>query len=168
MTFHLFLLVLAALVCSPLPASGTPTPPSSMSTRYDWPLAPPHPVVRRFQPPSTPYGPGHRGVDLGTEPETPVLAAADGVVAFAGPLVGRGVVSIDHDGGVRTSYEPLTVLVVTGQRVIRGTVIGLSVPGHEGCAAATCLHWGARRGMEYVDPLGLLSTGRVRLLPWDG
>jgi murein DD-endopeptidase MepM/ murein hydrolase activator NlpD len=124
-------------------------------------------VVRPFQPPSTPYGPGHRGVDLGAEPETPVLAAADGTVTFAGPLVGRGVVSIDHDGGVRTSYEPLTVLVVAGQRVTRGTVVGMLAPGHEGCAAAACLHWGARRGMEYVDPLGLLSTGRVRLLPWD-
>ncbi|HEX5404843.1 MAG TPA: M23 family peptidase, partial [Pseudonocardiaceae bacterium] len=33
--------------------------------RFHWPLAPPHPVLRPFQAPSTPYGPGHRGVDLG-------------------------------------------------------------------------------------------------------
>ena len=170
MPLRLFLLVLTVLVCSSPPAGGAPTPSRPAhhrSTQYDWPLAPPHPVARPFQPPSTPYGPGHRGVDLAGQPGAPVLAAADGVVAFAGSLAGRGLVSIDHDGGVRTTYEPLTVLVVAGQQVTRGTVIGLTAPGHDRCTAAACLHWGARRGTEYVDPLGLLSTGRVRLLPWD-
>ncbi|MFL6124448.1 murein hydrolase activator EnvC family protein [Actinophytocola sp.] len=141
----------------PLPGPG----------RYAWPLASPHPVVRPFQPPSTLYGPGHRGVDLGSQPNAEVLAAGDGVVVFAGPLAGRGVVSVAHAGDIRTTYEPLTVLVSTGQRITRGTVIGLLTLGHNGCAAAACLHWGARRGPKYVDPLGLLSTGRVRLLPWE-
>jgi murein DD-endopeptidase MepM/ murein hydrolase activator NlpD len=125
--------------------------------------------VRPFQRPATPYGPGHRGVDLGGQPDEPVLAAGAGVVVFAGPVGGRGVVSIDHAGGIRTTYEPLTVLVSAGQRVDLGTVIARLAPGHDGCVdAPACLHWGARRGTEYVDPLGLLSTGRVRLLPWDG
>jgi murein DD-endopeptidase MepM/ murein hydrolase activator NlpD len=132
-------------------------------------LAPPHPVVRPFRPPATQYGPGHRGVDLGGQPGEPVLAAGDGVVVYAGPLAGRGVVSIDHGGGLRTTYEPLTVLVSAGQRVERGTMIGQLASGHEGCAKApACLHWGARRGREYLDPLGLLSAGHVRLLPWEG
>jgi murein DD-endopeptidase MepM/ murein hydrolase activator NlpD len=126
-------------------------------------------VVRPFQPPATPYGPGHRGVDLGGEPDAPVLAAGDGTVVFAGPLAGRGVVSIAHAGGLRTTYEPLAVLVSAGQQVKRGTVIGNLASGHEGCVdAPACLHWGVRRGAEYLDPLGLLSAGRVRLLPWDG
>jgi murein DD-endopeptidase MepM/ murein hydrolase activator NlpD len=146
-----------------------PDLPLSRPGRFGWPLAPPHPVVRPFQPPATQYGPGHRGVDLGGQPGVPVLAAADGVVVFAGPLAGRGVVSIDHGGGLRTTYEPLTVLVSAGQRVDRGTVVGQLAPGHEGCVtAAACLHWGAHRGREYLDPLGLLSAGRVRLLPWEG
>jgi murein DD-endopeptidase MepM/ murein hydrolase activator NlpD len=132
-------------------------------------LAPPHPVVRPFEPPANQYGPGHRGVDLGGQPGEPVLATGAGVVVFAGPLAGRDVVSIDHGGGLRTTYEPLTVLVSTGQRVERGTVIGQLAPGHEGCVTApACLHWGARRGREYLDPLGLLSAGHVRLLPWEG
>jgi murein DD-endopeptidase MepM/ murein hydrolase activator NlpD len=123
-------------------------------------------VVRPFEPPATPYGPGHRGVDLGGPAGAPVLAAGAGVVVYAGPLAGRGVVSIAHPAGLRTTYEPVTAQVQAGQRVERGTVIGLLNPGH---CAETCLHWGARRGTtEYVDPLGLLSTGRVRLLPWDG
>ncbi|KOV84376.1 hypothetical protein ADL03_17825, partial [Nocardia sp. NRRL S-836] len=37
------------------------TPPT---TRYSWPLPPPHPVVRAFLAPTSPFGPGHRGVDL--------------------------------------------------------------------------------------------------------
>jgi murein DD-endopeptidase MepM/ murein hydrolase activator NlpD len=132
-------------------------------------LAAPHPVVRPFKPPATQYGPGHRGVDLGGQPGEPVLAAGDGVVVFAGSLAGRGVVSIDHGGGLRTTYEPLTVVVSAGRRVERGTVIGQLAPGHEGCVKApACLHWGARRGREYLDPLGLLSSGHVRLLPWEG
>ncbi|HEX6357017.1 M23 family metallopeptidase [Actinophytocola sp.] len=142
-----------------------PDLPATRPGRFGWPLAPPHPVVRPFQPPATPYGPGHRGVDLGGPVGAPVLAAGAGVVVYAGPLAGRGVVSIAHAGGLRTTYEPVTALVQASQRVERGTVIGLLNPGHR---PETCLHWGARRGTEYVDPLGLLSAGRVRLLPWDG
>ena len=163
---------------APPPAGSPPrpgAPPSHLSPgselpragpgTFVWPLAPPHPVVRPFEPPPTPYGPGHRGVDLGTALAAPVLAAGDGVVVFAGPVAGRGVISIDHPGGIRTTYEPVVPAVVAGQRVERGTVIGTVTAGH--CPEA-CLHWGARRGDEYLDPLGLLSTGRVRLKPWDG
>lgn len=163
----LLALLFTASSASPIsPVSSTRHLP--LDSRFDWPLGPPHPVVRPFQAPATPYGPGHRGVDLGSTPDAPVLAAGDGVVVFAGQFANRGVVSIAHDDGLRTTYEPLTVLVKTGQRVTRGGVIGHLSPGHLGCAAAACLHWGARRGAEYLDPLGLLSSGRVRLLPWDG
>jgi murein DD-endopeptidase MepM/ murein hydrolase activator NlpD len=125
-------------------------------------------VVRPFQPPATPYGPGHRGVDLAGQPGAPVTAAGEGVVIHAGPLANRGVVSILHANGLRTTYEPLTAAVAVGTRVTLGTVIGHLARGHVGCAAAACLHWGARRGDEYLDPMGLLASGRVRLLPWDG
>jgi murein DD-endopeptidase MepM/ murein hydrolase activator NlpD len=155
---------------SPDQSSGLPPPdvPLARPTRFGWPMAPPHPVVRPFQAPSTPYGPGHRGVDLSGQPTEPVLAAGDGVVAFAGPVAGRGVVSVDHAGGLRTTYEPLAALIPTGAQVTRGTVIGHLTTGHLGCVdVPACLHWGARRGTEYLDPLGLLSTGRVRLLPWE-
>ncbi|MBB5894133.1 M23 family metallopeptidase [Kutzneria kofuensis] len=138
----------------------TPSP-----SRYGWPLAPPHPVLRPFLPPSSPYGPGHRGVDLGAAAGEPVLAAADGVVSFAGWVATRGVVAVAHTGGMRTTYEPVRPEVAPGQRVRRGEEVGRLMPGHAGCVAA-CLHWGARRADEYLDPLRLLSTQRVRLLPW--
>jgi hypothetical protein len=39
-------------------------------------------------------------------------------------------------------------------------------PGHAGCPAPACLHWGVRRErLEYLDPLVLLRPARVRLLP---
>ncbi|MGQ0841693.1 M23 family metallopeptidase [Actinokineospora sp.] len=134
--------------------------------RFSWPLPPPHQVVRPFQAPATPYGPGHRGVDLAGAPGDPVYAAADGVVVFAGHLVDRGVVSLDHDPDLRTTYEPVIPMVTTGQRVRRGDRIGLLAAGHPGCAAAqACLHWGLRRDKEYLDPLTLVRALRVRLLP---
>lgn len=146
-------------------AWSLPPPAASTPPRYVWPLSPPHPVLRPFQPPATRYGPGHRGVDLGAADGEPVLAAADGVVSFAGWVATRGVVAVTHAGGLRTTYEPVRPEVRPGQRVHRGEEVGRLMPGHEGCSAA-CLHWGARRGDEYLDPLRLLSTQRVRLLPW--
>ena len=144
-----------------LPRAG-PAPPAG---RFAWPLAPPHPVVRPFDAPATPYGPGHRGVDLGAPAGAPVLSAGPGVVVFAGQLAGRGVVSVDHPNGLRTTYEPVAPTVKAGRRVAAGAVLGHLRPGHLGCPGA-CLHWGVRRGEEYLDPLSLLATGHVRLLPW--
>jgi len=176
MTFSPRLLLVPLLVMAlsvPLAgATATPdaarVPPPAPAGAFSWPLAPPHPVLRPFEAPTSPYGPGHRGVDLGGTPGEAVLAAADGVVVFAGQLAGRGVVSIDHEGGLRTTYEPLLPGAAAGQRVAAGAVIGQLLAGHADCPAAACLHWGVRRGAEYLDPLGLVSSsGRVRLLPWE-
>jgi murein DD-endopeptidase MepM/ murein hydrolase activator NlpD len=124
--------------------------------------------MRPFEAPTDPYGPGHRGVDLGGTPGQPVHAAAAGAVVFAGQVAGRGVISVDHAGGLRTTYEPVTPAVTAGQQVAAGDVLGQLMPGHPGCTAApACLHWGVRRGVEYLDPLGLFGSGRVRLLPWS-
>src|SRR5690606_14086405 len=67
---------------------GTPT-----RGRFAWPLHPTPPVVRSFDPPDTPFGAGHRGVDLGGRRGQPVLAASAGVVVYADKLAGRGVIS---------------------------------------------------------------------------
>lgn len=134
-----------------------PTP-----TRFSWPLPPPHPVVRAFHAPSTPFGPGHRGVDLAAPANSPVLAAGDGVVVYAGAVAARTLVSIQHRSGLRTTYEPVAPQVTAGSPVRRGDVIGHLQEGH---CPSPCLHWGVRRGHEYLDPLRLVSSGRVRLLP---
>lgn len=136
---------------------------------YGWPLPGPLRVGRAFAPPRTTYGPGHRGVDLVAAAGTGVLAAGGGTVVFAGPLAGRGVVSVQHPDGLRTTYEPVLASVAVGAVVTAGDVLGALEPGHPGCPAAACLHWGVRRGVaDYLDPLRLLGRWEVRLLPWAG
>ncbi len=137
--------------------------------RFGWPLQPRPSVVQRFDKPAQNWLPGHRGVDLAGAQGQAVLAAGAGIVVFAGTVAGKPVVSIDHPGGVRTTYEPVRAEVPVGRRVGRGTRIGTLEAGHPGCATA-CLHWGARaedgrRDREYLDPLGLLQLTPLRLKP---
>jgi murein DD-endopeptidase MepM/ murein hydrolase activator NlpD len=154
-------------VLAPLGTASAGQPPAAPVAGFSWPLAPPHPVLRPFQAPSVPWGPGHRGVDLGGQPGDPVLSVADGIVVFAGVLVDRPVVSVDHAGGLRSTYEPVTPVVAAGQAVHRGEVLGHLEAGHPECTGApACLHWGIRRGEEYLDPLALVTARHVRLLPW--
>jgi hypothetical protein len=122
------------------------------------------PVVRGFEPPSSAYGPGHRGVDLDVPSGTPVRAAERGRVHHSGQVAGVVWVSIDHSDGVRTSYGPLTSLrVAAGDDVARGEVIGLLADGGHGEPDVDRgLHLGARRGGIYIDPLRLPGLGGPR------
>ena len=133
---------------------------------WTWPTAS-HAVVRGFVAPATPYAAGHRGIDVAAEPGDPVRAVDDGVVAFAGTVVDRGVVAVDHDG-VRSSVEPVEPAVEPGDLVRRGDVIGRVAAG--GAHPPGVLHLGARvatgDGWAYVSPLLLLGGGlRAVLLP---
>ncbi|MFF0145480.1 murein DD-endopeptidase MepM/ murein hydrolase activator NlpD [Amycolatopsis sulphurea] len=174
MTSAAALIVWSAFIASTRANAAEPSEPqastpaaSTQAGRFAWPLTPHPKVTRNFEPPETPFGPGHRGVDLEAAPEQQVLAAEMGVVVFAGQVAGHGVVALDHDGGLHTTYLPVTPSVTTGEQIYRSQPIGTVAPGHPGCPVAACLHWGARRGTEYLDPLSLLgSPGRVRLKPW--
>lgn len=119
-------------------------------------------VVRGFDQLPHEYAAGHRGVDLRARNGEAALASADGVVTFAGSVAGRGVVTVEHADGIRTTYEPLAVAVQEGERIPVGHRLGEIVAGH---CAELCLHWGARSGKEYIDPLSLLGYAKVRLLP---
>jgi murein DD-endopeptidase MepM/ murein hydrolase activator NlpD len=124
-------------------------------------------VIRVFVLGPDPWSPGHRGVDLQADLDQKVLAAAPGTVTFAGTVAGRGTVSVQHDTGIRTTYEPVRPLVRLGERVDVGHVLGTVSPGHR--PDVICLHWGARVGSTYLDPLLLLDQrygGRPVLLPW--
>lgn len=149
------------LLCVAAPAGAAPA--------YAWPLAPRPPVTRGFDPPAQHWQSGHRGVDLGAAEGAAVRAAGTGTVRFAGEVAGRGTVTVVHPSGIATTYEPLDPVVQTGQTVQRGQLLGHLVPGHPGCNAGTCLHWGARRGAghdpRYLNPLALVGAVRVRLKP---
>ncbi|HSH61041.1 MAG TPA: M23 family metallopeptidase [Acidimicrobiales bacterium] len=146
-----------------LEASAGPPPPPGVVTepaivRHRPPVD--APVVDVFRPPASPFGPGNRGIDYATAEGTPVRASADGQVAFAGPVGGRLHVVIRHGDGIRTSYSFLAAIDVRrGQRVSAGAEVGTAGPS---------LHFGARRGDAYIDPLtlfGLGGEGRVHLVP---
>jgi murein DD-endopeptidase MepM/ murein hydrolase activator NlpD len=121
------------------------------------------PVVRRFDAPTPDWQPGHRGVDLLGQPGETVVAAAAGTITYAANLAGRGVLVISH-GELRTTYEPVTASVSAGERVSAGQAVATLDSGHT-CPGGTCLHWGLKRGDEYLDPLSLLTDTSVRLLP---
>jgi murein DD-endopeptidase MepM/ murein hydrolase activator NlpD len=98
-----------------------------------------------------------------------VSAATSGVVLYVGLLAGRGVISI-RDGSLRTTYEPVDAVVEAGDTVVAGELIGYVSTAADRCGPpGSCLHWGALQQDAYVDPMGLLRSPRVRLLPiWSG
>ncbi|HEY6796844.1 MAG TPA: M23 family metallopeptidase [Kineosporiaceae bacterium] len=148
----------------PADAPGVPGPPGSLG-RYAWPLAPRPAVVRPFRLGPFRWSAGHRGVDLAARPGQPVLAAAAGRVSYAGPLADRSVVVVVHADGVRTTYEPVDPAVRVGSVVAIGALLGVVAGSGSHCQPG-CLHWGALRGAEYVDPLTLLpARGPIVLLP---
>jgi murein DD-endopeptidase MepM/ murein hydrolase activator NlpD len=148
-------------------ALTTPAGPAGDEPRGVWPLEPRPAVVRGFDPPSSPWGAGHRGVDLLGHVGQQVHAARAGTITWAGRLAGRGVVVVDH-GAERTTYEPVSPSVAVGDRVAAGAVIGTLQLGTSHCFPRACLHWGLIRGHTYLDPLLLVGGGPVRLLPLAG
>ncbi|MBI4728455.1 MAG: M23 family metallopeptidase [Acidobacteria bacterium] len=122
------------------------------------------PIVRHFEPPPTPYGAGHRGIDIAAPPGETVVAAAAGRVAFAGQVGGHFFVSIDHSDGLRSTYSFLSeTLVIAGQTVSQGDPVALTGEGHPG-AGTPALHFGVRRGSDYLDPEDLVAAGLRRNL----
>jgi murein DD-endopeptidase MepM/ murein hydrolase activator NlpD len=122
--------------------------------------------ARAFSAPPQPWAAGHRGVDLPAVGGQDVLAPAAGVVAFAGRVVDRTVLVLAHPGGLRSSFEPVQAPLPVGTVVGRGQRVARVAAGASHCAPATCLHWGVRRGREYLDPAALVSsTGPPVLLP---
>lgn len=158
-------IILRFLACPGVVAWWLFTAATVGAAEWVLPLAGEPVVTRPFDPPRTPYGPGHRGVDLAGAPGQPVFAAGAGTIGYAAPLAGRGVVTVVHLGGLRTTYEPVAAAVQVGQLVPVGHPIGALEPGHRGCPVAACLHWGLLEGEVYLDPMSLLGLGPIRLLP---
>ena len=159
---------------------GPPSTPTPGPADRSWPINGPaglQPiVVRGWDPPPSPWAAGHRGVDLSASAGVPVRAAAPGKVTFAGTVAGRGVLTIELPRSgrppLRTTYEPVRPTVRKGTPVKAGQPVAVLQRGPFHCRGP-CLHWGLRRGKEYLNPLSLLPPsmlhgGHPRLLPIFG
>lgn len=105
----------------------------------------------------------HRGADFAAPAGTPVMAAGDGVVEFAGRNGGYGnYVRLRHDSRHRTAYAHLSRFASglrAGRRVKQGQVIGYV--GSTGRSTGPHLHYEVLVNGEQVNPMGLqLPTGR--------
>jgi murein DD-endopeptidase MepM/ murein hydrolase activator NlpD len=106
---------------------------------------------------STGNGQRNDGINIAAPAGTPIHAAADGVVTYAGnELKGYGnLILIKHDGDMVTAYAHANSIgVARGQHVSRGDVIG--TVGQTGDVDQPQLHFEVRSGMKPVDPRGLL------------
>jgi murein DD-endopeptidase MepM/ murein hydrolase activator NlpD len=119
-------------------------------------------VVRGFEDPAGPYGPGHRGVDVRAPVGTPVAAPAAGTVTFAGRVAGSAWVSLLVAPGVVVTVGPLRQpAVAAGGRVAALAPVGRLAAGHGGA-----VHLSLRVDGAYVDPLPwLVDRPRPRLAP---
>src|SRR5918994_7039699 len=127
-----------------------------------WPAA--GPVLRPFSLGPDPYAGGqHRGVDIGAELGSPVLAPAAGTVSFVGsiPGGGRAVTIQTSDGYAVTLLQLGSTNVARGDVVAEGTVVGVVGDSADDVTSAPHVHLGVRVAADpdgYVDPLGLLPA----------
>ncbi|UZQ85975.1 M23 family metallopeptidase [Thermoclostridium stercorarium] len=127
----------------PMPSNKTIS--STFGTRL-------HPIYKVYK--------KHTGIDIGASLNEEIVAAADGVVIFAGTRDGYGnCIIIDHGSGITTLYAHINyrgILVTTGQQVKAGQVIAKA--GQTGVATGPHLHFEVRvngvpqNPLEYVKP----------------
>lgn len=107
-------------------------------------------------------GEAHDGIDLRAPVGTPVHAAHEGRVLYAGDgIQGYGIlVVIKHPSGLATVYAHNSRLRVSrGQSVRRGQLIALS--GSTGRSSGPHVHFEVRAGSRPLNPLDLLGRGGV-------
>ena len=147
---------------------GAVTPAhAAVEPAWGWPVV--GPVIRAFDPPSDPYGAGHRGIDIAAAVGSPVLAPVAGRVTFAGKVGGQLYVTLDHGGGLVSTYSWISAALVSKNDVVAaGATVALSGLGHPGSVVAH-LHLGVKRDGAYIDPLELLGSpnlvGLIHLAP---
>jgi murein DD-endopeptidase MepM/ murein hydrolase activator NlpD len=143
---------------SPPPTQEQPVAlPASSSQRAGllWPLTTVRIVVG--SPFGTRDGRAHEGIDLPAPLGTPVFAAAEGRVAYAGNGIrGYGnMIVLRHDGDLMTVYAHNSVLLVSqGQPVRAGDRIALV--GQSGRATGPHLHFEVRSRQIPTDPMRFL------------
>jgi hypothetical protein len=150
----MLLFVLAGRPPAPPPSAEDPNAPRPA---LRWPISTIPVVVG--SPFGARWGRPHEGIDLPAPIGTPVFAAADGRVVYAGSGVrGYGnLVVIKHAGDLLTAYAHNSMLLVSqGQPVRAGDRIALV--GQSGHATGPHLHFEVRSGHIPRDPMKFLPS----------
>jgi len=125
-----------------------------ITSRFGWRI---HPIfgTREF----------HTGVDIANRHGTPIRAAEDGIVRFAGWMGGYGrLVILVHRNGLETSYSHLSALLVTlGQRVVKGQIVGRM--GSTGWSTGPHLLFEVRLNGVPLDPTPFLQDPASAITP---
>ena len=129
-----------------MPVQGHVT--SSFGMRY-------HPILG--------YSRMHQGIDYGAPMGSPIEAATDGVISFAGWHGGHGnYVQIRHAGGLGTGYAHMSRIAVRpGTHVRAGQIIGYV--GSTGLSTGPHLHFEVFRNNVAVNPLSVKFTQAAQL-----
>jgi len=124
-------------------------PPPLSGSGFLWPVN--GKVIGGFGP----IGQGQRrdGIDIAARGGAPVLAAEDGIVAYAGEGIrgyGRLILLRHAEGYITTYGHNAALLVDAGELVTRGQVIARV--GATGDATRSQLHFELRKGRTPIDP----------------
>ncbi|MGV1098953.1 M23 family metallopeptidase [Thiovibrio sp. JS02] len=125
----------------------SPVPMGRVTSRFSYNRM--HPVLNILRP--------HLGVDLAAPVGTPIMAAADGRVHFAGWKGGFGKqLIIDHGGGFRTYYGHLSRFdksIKVGARVRQKQIVGYV--GSTGMSTGPHLDYRLAQNGKYMNPFSM-------------
>ena len=134
---------------------------------FAWPVSPSHEVVSPYKDEGRYVSGSHRGIDIRAEAGSEIMTAADGIVYWHGKTPrGEPYVSVQHEGGLRTTYMPVEIKVKRGQTVKQGETIGILSSAVENPSSFSHLHFGVKKepyeSFDYMDPLSLLPSISLR------
>ncbi|WP_237180176.1 LysM peptidoglycan-binding domain-containing M23 family metallopeptidase [Rhodoplanes sp. Z2-YC6860] len=143
------------------PAAENPEPPKARDATaglpsFRWPVN--GRVIQAFGP--KPSGQQNDGLNVSVPEGTPIKAAEDGVVAYAGNELKTygNLVLIRHANGYVTAYAHASeILVKRDDTVKRGQIIAKA--GQTGSVNAPQVHFEIRKGSTPVDPAPFLNKG---------
>lgn len=113
-----------------------------------------HPILKKYR--------SHQGVDYAAPTGTPIMAAGDGRVIFAGYSNGYGnTIKIQHSDGFVSLYAHQKSFrggIRNGLNVKKGDVIGYV--GTTGLSTGAHLHFGLYKNSEAIDPLRVVEVAK--------
>lgn len=144
----------APVTAAPVESASAAAVGPASAAGFSWPVQ--GKVIANFG--VTPDGLRNDGINIAAPAGAPVMAAADGTVAYAGnQLRGFGnLVLVRHANGMITAYaHNQSLLVDKGAKVKRGDVIARV--GSTGSVDKPQLHFEIRKGEQAVDPIKYLG-----------